>query len=166
MSTADSCNKKFKEKNVVARDSLFCWKSPPNGIINMTEFLKRTKDYTHVMKENGLLVDLLELQKYGQFLWSTSIRAKFVAPQRTPLTNLLCPWCDTPKNYKKQGIINVGRTIIHASLFWGYFQSGLYLIRQRTLYQYLRYLSRSCRLPGSISLDTQFSLWRPEHSKS
>lgn len=49
--------------SVVAGKSLSCWKSPLKRIINIAEFFQRVKGYTHLIKEDGFLVDLRELKK-------------------------------------------------------------------------------------------------------
>lgn len=66
----DNESKNNKDINVVSKEMLSCWKSSPKCIINMTEFLKRTKSYEHLIKEYGLLVNPVVLQKVEELCQS------------------------------------------------------------------------------------------------
>lgn len=139
----------IKVENVVAGNSPFCRKSLPKCIIDMTVFLERTRSYAHHMKENGLLVDLLELQKNGQSLWSTSIRATFVSPEKTPISNPLYPqrviW---GKGYIMWDVLLHTPADCEDASSRDFIKKDL-IIKHRTLYQYLKSLFRSygCTLP-------------------
>lgn len=87
-------NSKRKYENLIGRNSPFYWKSLPKYIINMTEYLERAKSYVHLIREDGLLVDLQKLQKVKKGIVSVFVGDKFsrkvIAPQNTPS---LDPWC-------------------------------------------------------------------------
>lgn len=79
--------------NAVAEESLPYWKC----IINTTDFLERAKSYTHIIKEDGLLVYPQKLQKFEK-----SIVSVFVVDKCTR------KYCNSAKDSVTKSLTSIG----------------------------------------------------------
>lgn len=88
--------------NISVRGTPSSWMSPPKRITNITNVLERATIYTHLIKEDWLLLDLQQSQKFEKRIASTNVRAKFFAPEITPSLHIWRVWGINRKQLSKK----------------------------------------------------------------